>query len=272
MSGIVLKPRASLEARVDLTGITPDRLAGLSLSDIEHLAVPHGGRSVMLAELFFVEKAPDGVLVIELGDIRLDHVGAGMSAGEIIVDGPVGAWAGLAMSGGILRIAGDAGDFLGAELAGGRIELAGNAGAHAGAASSGSRRGLSGGVLRIAGSAGERAAMRQRGGLIVVLGDVGEGLATDMVAGTVCVHGAVGALMGRGMKRGTVLCREVPDLPAGFIDTGTHDLVALRLLARRVVELGEMIGQATIARRLVGDTLLGGQGEVLVPGGDGPVS
>ncbi|HEY9214022.1 MAG TPA: formylmethanofuran dehydrogenase subunit C, partial [Ancylobacter sp.] len=158
MSGIVLKPRASLEARVDMTGITPDRLAGLTLSDIEHLSVPHGGRSAMLVELFFVERAPDGVLVIAIGDTRLDHVGAGMTTGEIIVEGPVGAWAGLAMSGGILRIAGNAGDFVGAELSGGRIELAGNAGDHAGGASSGSRRGLSGGVLRIAGSVGARAA------------------------------------------------------------------------------------------------------------------
>jgi len=264
MSGIVLKPRAALEARVDLTGITPDKLAGLSLSDIEHLTVPHGGRSAALADLFFVTRAPDGVLVIEIGDTRLDHVGGGMSAGEIIVDGPVGAWAGLAMSGGILRIAGDAGDFVGAELSGGRIELAGNAGTHAGGASSGSRRGLSGGILSIAGSVGARAAARQRGGLIVVLGEAGEGLATDMIAGTACVHGAIGPLMGRGMKRGTVLCRTVPELPAGFVDTGTHDLIALRMLSRRVAELGAMIGAATSARRLVGDTLLGGQGEVLV--------
>jgi len=264
MSGIVLRPRATFEARVDLTGITPDNLAGLSLAEVEHLSVPHGGRAIALAELFFVERAPDSVLLIEIGDERLDHVGAGMTAGEIIVEGPVGAWAGLAMSGGVLRIAGDAGDFVGAELSGGRIELAGNAGSHAGAASSGSRRGMSGGLLRIAGSVGQRAAERQRGGLIVVFGNAGEGLATDMIAGTTCVHGTVAPRMGRGMKRGTVLCHKVPELPAGFVDTGTHDLIALRLLARRVAELGEMIGAATSARRIVGDTLLGGQGEVLV--------
>jgi len=264
MTGIVLKPRATLEARVDMTGITPDRLAGLSLADVEHLSVPHGGRAVALAELFFVERAPDSVLLVEIGDVRLDHLGAGMTAGEIIVEGPVGAWAGLAMSGGVMRIAGDAGDFVGAELSGGRIELAGNAGDHAGAASSGSRRGLSGGLLRIAGSVGARAGERQRGGLIVVFGDAGGGLSTDMIAGTICVHGKIGPHMGRGMKRGTVLCHKAPDLPAGFADTGTHDLIALRLLARRVAELGEMIGNATSARRLVGDLLLGGQGEVLV--------
>ncbi|QFR31765.1 formylmethanofuran dehydrogenase subunit C [Ancylobacter sp. TS-1] len=266
MSGVSLKPRAPLEARVDLSGITPAVICPLTLRELEHLPVPHGGRSVPLAELFFIEGAPEGVLLIEIGDARLDGVGAGMSEGELIVDGRVGAWAGRGMAGGVLRIAGDAGDFLGAEMSGGRIELAGHAGARAGAAGSGSRRGLSGGVLKIGGTAGPRAAERQRGGLIVIAGDAGDGLATDMIAGTVSVGGAIGPLAGRGMKRGTILAQARPELPAGFVDTGVHELVALRLLARRVPELKDMLGGWTHARRIVGDTLMGGQGEVLMPG------
>lgn len=265
MSGVSLKPRAPFQARVDFSGITPAVTCPLTLRELEHLPVPHGARSVKLAELFFIESAPEGVLLIEGGDERLDGVGAGMLEGELIVDGPVGAWAGRGMGGGVLRIAGDAGDFLGAELSGGRIELAGKAGAHAGGASSGSRRGMSGGVLKIGGSAGPRAAERQRGGLLLVAGDAGEGLATDMIAGTVSVGGAVGPLAGRGMKRGTIFLREVPVLPAGFVDTGAHELIALRLLARRVPELAEVLAGWTLARRIVGDTLLGGQGEVLAP-------
>ncbi|ADH88089.1 formylmethanofuran dehydrogenase subunit C [Ancylobacter novellus DSM 506] len=265
MSGVSLKPRATLEARVDLSGITPAVTCPLTLRELEGLSVPYGAKSVPLAELFFIEGAPEGVLLIEIGDSRLDGVGAGMLEGELIVDGVVGAWAGRGMGGGVLRIAGDAGDFLGAELSGGRIELAGNAGAHAGGATSGSRRGMSGGVLKIGGNAGPRAAERQRGGLIVIGGDAGEGLATDMIAGTASVGGTIGPLMGRGMKRGTVFTRTVPELPAGFVDTGEQELVALQLLARRVPELKAVIGQSTRARRLVGDTLLGGQGELLVP-------
>lgn len=263
MSGVSLKPRAPFEARVDLSGITPAVTCPLTLRELEHLGVPYGARSAKLAELFFIEGAPEGVLLIEIGDERLDGVGAGMLEGELIVDGRVGAWAGRGMGGGVLRIAGDAGDFLGAELSGGCIELAGTAGAHAGGASSGSRRGMSGGLLKIGGNAGPRAAARQRGGLITIAGDAGEGLATDMIAGTVSVGGAVGPLMGRGMKRGTVFVNEVPELPAGFVDSGTHELIALRLLARRVPELKDMLAGWTHARRLVGDTLMGGQGEVL---------
>lgn len=264
---ITLKPRAPFKARADLSGLTPAALAGLSVRDVERRTVPCGGRVLPLAELFFIENSgEDGPLVIEIGDERLDGIGAGLDAGEIIVDGPAGAFAGRSMSGGVLRIAGSAGDFLGAEMSGGRIELAGNAGAKAGAATSGSRRGMSGGVLRILGAAGPRLAERQRGGLIVIAGDAGEGLATDMIAGTVAVQGSIGPLTGRGMKRGTVLCRTAPELPAGFADTGRHDLVALRLIARRVPDLTALVDGATTARRLVGDTLMGGQGEVLVVG------
>ncbi|RTL97538.1 formylmethanofuran dehydrogenase subunit C [Ancylobacter aquaticus] len=263
MTGVSLKPRAPFEARVDLSSLTPEVTGPLSLRELEHREVPCGGRSVKLAELFFVEGAPDGVLLVELGDVRLDGVGAGMTKGELIVDGTVGAHAGRGMSGGMLRIGGDAGDFLGSEMSGGRIELAGNAGSHAGAAGSGARRGLSGGVLRIGGHAGPHAAERQRGGLITIAGDAGEGLATGMIAGTVSVGGTIGPLAGRGMKRGTIFVNTVPELPAGFIDTGTHELVALRLIARRVPELSALLGGWTRARRIVGDTLIGGQGEVL---------
>ncbi len=263
MSGVSLKPRAPFEARVDLSGLTPEITCPLPLRELEHVDVPCGGRSVKLAELFFIEGAPDGVLLIEIGDVRLDGVGAGMTTGELIVDGNVGAFAGRGMSGGVLRIAGEAGDFLGTEMSGGRIELAGNAGSHAGAAGSGSRRGLCGGVLGIGGNAGPRAAERQRGGLITIAGHAGEGLATDMIAGTVSVGGGIGPLMGRGMKRGTIFVDAVPELPAGFVDTGAHELVALRLLARRVPELAARLEGWTRARRLVGDTLIGGQGEVL---------
>lgn len=268
MSGICLKPRAPFDVRVDLAGLTPASLSPLSLREVERLPVAFGTHRVSLADIFFVEGAPDGLLLIEIGDPRLDGIGAGMDAGEIIVDGMVGAWAGRGMSGGVLRISGDAGDYLGAELSGGRIKLAGHSGTHAGAASSGARRGMSGGVLWIGGNAGARAAERQRGGLMLIGGDVGEGLASDMIAGTVSVSGHIGPMAGRGMKRGTVLAGSVPQLPAGFVDTGIHDLVAIPLMARRVPDLAPVLGEWKLVRRFVGDTLMGGQGEVLVPVGD----
>ncbi|MCB4768079.1 formylmethanofuran dehydrogenase subunit C [Ancylobacter sp. Lp-2] len=261
---VVLRLKAPLAARLDLEGVTPAALAGKALAEVEALALPHGGRSVPLGELFAVRAGGEGRLVIEGGDARLDGVGAGLSAGEIVVEGDVGAHAGRGLAGGLLRISGDAGDELAAGMTGGRIEVAGNAGARVGAAPSGARRGMAGGVVAIRGSAGIRAGERQRGGLIFVGGDVGDEAATDMIAGTLAVAGRFGAGTGRGMKRGTLLARTAPELPEGFADTGTHDLVALRLMARRVPDLAALIGAAVTARRLVGDRLQGGLGEVLV--------
>ncbi len=74
MSGVSLKPRAAFEARVDLSGITPAVTCPLTLLELERLPVPYGGKSVKLAELFFIEGAPEGVLLIEIGDVRLDGV------------------------------------------------------------------------------------------------------------------------------------------------------------------------------------------------------
>ena len=261
---VVLRLKTPLAARLDLGGLTPSTLAGMAPGEVEAIELPYGGRLVALGELFAVRAGGEGRLVIEAGDARLDGVGAGMDAGEIVVEGAVGAHAGRGMAGGLLRIAGDAGDELAAGMTGGRIELGGHAGARLGAAPSGARRGMAGGVVVIRGNAGARAGERQRGGLILVEGAVGAEAATDMIAGTLVVAGGFGAGAGRGMKRGTLIVRAVPALAEGFADTGTHDLVALRLMARRVPDLAALIGTAVQARRLVGDRLQGGLGEVLV--------
>ncbi|MBS7544908.1 formylmethanofuran dehydrogenase subunit C [Ancylobacter oerskovii] len=261
---VVLRLKAPLAARLDLEGLTPAALAGKAPAEVEAIALPHGGRSVALGELFAIRAGTEGRLVLEGGDARLDGVGAGLAAGEILVEGDVGAHAGRGMAGGVLRIGGHAGDELAAGLTGGRIEIDGNAGARAGAAPSGARRGMAGGVVLIRGHAGERAGERQRGGLILIEGDAGAEAATDMIAGTLAVGGRFAPGAGRGMKRGTLIARATPDLAEGFADTGTHDLVALRLIARRVPDLAGLIAAAVRARRLVGDRLQGGLGEVLV--------
>lgn len=261
---ITLRLKTPLAARLDVSGLTPATLAGLSAGQIAARTLPYGGRAVPLGDVFHVTGDAGERLVIEGGDARLDGVGSGLDAGEIRVEGTVGAHAGRAMSGGLLTIAGNAGDGLAGGMSGGRIVVDGDVGAHLGAAPSGARRGMEGGTVVVRGSAGARAGERQRGGLIVIAGNAGEGLATDMIAGTLAVAGRIGAGAGRGMKRGTVLVRAMPDLPEGFADTGTHELVALRLMARRIPDLAGLIGAASHARRLVGDRMQAGTGEFLV--------
>lgn len=266
ISGYRLALKVAPVARVDMAGITPDRLAGLDAGAVARLTVFVGARAVALGDVFALSGGPSGTLILE-GHPRLDNVGAGMAGGRLVVEGPVGALAGAGMSEGHLTIRGDAGDDLGAGLGGGRIDLAGHAGARLAAALPGERRGMTGGVVRVAGTAGPLAAERMRGGLVLIGGSAGTGLAQRMIAGTVAVKGALGPEAGVGMKRGTLVLDQPPELlSAGFGDAGEHDLVFLSLLARRMPEVAGLFGGALTgrARRLVGDQLVGGQGEMLV--------
>lgn len=266
MSGYRLKLRAPLEARLDFSGITPATLAGLDAAAVARREVFLGNRRVALGELFEVTASASEALVVD-GDARLDFVGADLATGEIRVEGPVGALAGARMAGGLLVVEGDAGEGLASGLTGGRIEVAGAAGRRVGAALPGERLGMRGGVVRIAGSVGENLGERLRGGLILVGGDAGAGAATDLVAGTLAVAGRLGADAGRGMRRGSVLLAQAPEgLAPGFVDTGSHDLVALALLARRLPELAALFGGRLTgrARRFAGNRLAGGEGEMLL--------
>jgi formylmethanofuran dehydrogenase subunit C len=69
------------------------------------------------------------------------------------------------------------------------------------------------------------------------------------------------------MRRGSLLLAQAPETPApGFVDTGSHDFIALLLLARRVPELAALFGGGLSgrARRLAGNRLAGGEGEILL--------
>jgi formylmethanofuran dehydrogenase subunit C len=259
VTGLVLTPRGEFEARVDMTGVLP------GADDLSKVKIGYGGQSVAVGELFALSGAAGGRLTIEGGGARLDRVGAGLSDGEIVVKGDVGASLGLRMTGGTLVVKGSAGDFAGSEMSAGKIVVAGDVGARLGAAGDGSKRGMSGGVIVVAGSAGPRAGERLRGGVVLVEGGVGEGAASDMIAGTLAVTGSLGPNAGRGMKRGTLFLRSEKGLAAGFQDAGEHDLVMLRVLVRRSQELAAFLGKdAAKARRYAGDLNIGGKGEALI--------
>ncbi|WP_020178606.1 formylmethanofuran dehydrogenase subunit C [Methylopila sp. M107] len=261
MTGLVLTPRQDFEARVDLTGALP------SAKDLAKLKVGYGVSRVELGELFSVSGAPNGRLTIEGGSGALDRVGAGLAEGEIVVDGDVGSGLGLRMTGGAISVKGSAGDYAASELSGGKIAIVGDVGARLGAAGDGSKRGMSGGAVVVGGSAGARAGERLRGGVVVIKGDAGDGAGTSMIAGTLAVLGKLGRNAGRGMKRGTLFATSSDGLSAGFADAGPHDLVFLRVLARRSPELAAFLGDGDkpiSARRFAGDLTIGGKGEALI--------
>src|SRR5579859_8009190 len=134
---------------LELDGVTPERVAGLSPYDVAKLPVQHGNRSDALGEFFDVIPDPDRLADLHFaGDTRnVKSIGRGMATGRIFAEGPVGMHAGAEMRGGSLVLDDDAGGWLGAEMRGGTIEVRGHAGDQVGAAYRGSRRGMTGGRI-----------------------------------------------------------------------------------------------------------------------------
>lgn len=250
MSGrVTLSLRAPLEALLDLEGLTPDRLAGLSAPQIARLPVLYGSRTVALGDLFQVRGERSAQLRIE-GDLsRAVRVGAGMQAGELVVDGSVGDEAGLAMAGGLLRVEG-------------------RAGARLGGAAPGASKGTTGGEIIVAGAAGERAGERLRRGLIVVAGDAGQEAGREMLAGTLVVTGRTGPHAGRGSRRGSIIALGGIDIPPTYRYACTFEPGYVRVLMTHLRRRhGLPMSEAALVgryRRYCGDLGVPGRGEILV--------
>src|SRR5688572_15541801 len=125
---------------VDWRGVTPESCREKSLAEMQRTIVRRGNCEVELGDLFRITGSHADMRWDLEGDFSaVHHLGAGMTAGEIVVKGSVGRHAGAAMRGGRLEIHGDAGDHLGGEMRGGVIRVRGNAANHVGAAYPGSR-------------------------------------------------------------------------------------------------------------------------------------
>ncbi|QDU19978.1 formylmethanofuran dehydrogenase subunit C [Urbifossiella limnaea] len=269
---LLLTRRAPSPIPLEVEGIVPEKLAGLSRLEAARLPVYHGNRTEPLGEWFDVAgDAADGVVRFAGDTATVKHVGAGMTTGRVEVEGGVGMHAGAGMRGGSLTIHGDAGDWLGAEMKGGRIAVFGSAGSQVGAAYRGSRRGMTGGEIHVRGSAGDEVGLLMRRGLVAVGGACGQFAGASMIAGSVFVFGAVGGRAGAGMKRGTVFAGGgVVNLPPSFREACDYAPTFLPVYARHVARVGVIpVGRAAARVRCWrGDLLHGGTGEVLV--GDGP--
>jgi formylmethanofuran dehydrogenase subunit C len=191
---------------VDLAGIIPERLAGLSAGDVAQLPIRADKREQPLGEFFAVQgRCEDGRVVLqgELG--RVHRVAAGMTAGDMLVDGDTGRHAGEAMTGGRLTVKGSAGDWLACGLRGGVVHVAGDAGDNAACSLPQASHGVDGGTVLIEGSAGRLVGSRMRRGIVAVGGDCGEAAGFELRAGTVVVGGQLGPRAGAAMQRGSIV-------------------------------------------------------------------
>lgn len=271
MSGVRLTLKAPPRQRIDLSPLTPERLAGMRAKDIAAIALQVGNRREPLGSLFAVSalKGLDDLLEIDGACERLDGIGRGMTAGRIVVRGDAGAYVAAGLRGGSVDVEGSAGPFAGAAMRGGMLRIGGDAGDFLAASIPGERKGMLGGVVAVSGNAGIRAGDRMRRGMVLIGGDAGACCGARVIAGTVAVGGRAGELPGFGMKRGSLILFAEPEgiLPT-FADSGVHDFGFLGLMAGYWRSLGGVLadraGGLRRARRFTGDAANGGKGEILI--------
>ncbi|TIS56616.1 MAG: formylmethanofuran dehydrogenase subunit C [Mesorhizobium sp.] len=254
--------------RVDLSPLTPERLAGVERRDIEKIQIGTSKHGSKVGDIFRVAGSDRLDIVFEGGSARLDKVAEGMRDGSVRVVGSTGAQAGRTMRGGKLTIEGNAGPHAGSGMRGGRLEITGNAGDHLGAPLAGELAGMSGGLLIVRGRAGTFAADRMRRGLIAVLKGSGDHAGSRMIAGTLVVAGGAGEMPGYLMRRGSILLDRAPkSLSPSFVECGAPDSVFATIIDRYLIAEGilkrPLLGKAP--HRYGGDNAVLGMGEVLFP-------
>src|SRR5690606_39842098 len=93
-------PDVPLEAEL----LSPDRMNGMNESAIAGIRVMHGNQPSAVGDFFKVSGKPNGEIHLE-GDLsRIKHLGNGMSTGQMIIHGNVGAHLGAGMTGGEIII------------------------------------------------------------------------------------------------------------------------------------------------------------------------
>jgi formylmethanofuran dehydrogenase subunit C len=252
---------------LETEGLSPDRLATCSRSEVEALTVWHGNEGAQLGDFFAVSGSAGEELRLE-GDLRrVKFLGAGMTAGRLTVVGDVGMHTGAGMRGGELAVAGAVGDFAGVGMRGGRLVVEGSAGHHLGGNQPGERAGMRGGEILVYGNAGQQVGAGLRRGLIAVAGRVGDAAGLRMLAGTIVALGGVGARPGAAMRRGTIVAMSQVTLLPTFGFACSYRPPFLRLYLRHLRALGLPLTDEQIEGRYArwcGDGLELRRGEILM--------
>ncbi|MDE1179176.1 formylmethanofuran dehydrogenase subunit C [Paraburkholderia sp.] len=272
MSALTLTVRHTPGFRVDAARLQPAALAALDLASVDRILLPAGNEICALADIFDVSRDDSAVPALTIdGDVRwLDHIGAQLAEGSIVVRGSCGDYCGFQMSGGTLDVTGNAGRFTGCEMRGGRLTVRGASGDFVAGALPGNMEGMTGGTLTVHGNVGARLGDRMRRGLVLVGGDAGECAASRVVAGTIGIAGRVGPNYGYGMRRGSVLLLQPPDeIPVSFAEGGRGFGVFWSLLLRSFsAEIAPFsaLRRDLLPRRLAGDLAVDGRGELFIVG------
>jgi formylmethanofuran dehydrogenase subunit C len=267
MPGYVLSWKHEPPGIIDAGVLRPDVLGELPLEQLRQQPILAGRVRYPLAELFNITGESGETLTVP-GSERFFHLGQGMKAGTLIVDGPAGDLAGMEMTGGTLMIAGPAGASLGASMLGGRILVRGDTGPETGGPSPNWTEGMTGGEIFVAGRAGPHCGLRMRAGLIATHA-VEDFAGYHMLAGTILVRQGPLHHAGVSLRRGTLITLD-PQAAASWLPYYQPDCVyepvflkvLLGYLQRKGFDIpaGARHGRYQLYS---GDRLVLGKGEIL---------
>ncbi len=250
---------------LEVENIRPDTMLDKSLDEIQKEKIFHGKEEIEFGEFFRISGKSDGTHQWN-GDFSGVHwIGAGLTDGEILIDGNAGRHLGSEMSGGEIKVSGNVSDWVGAEMVNGRIMVEGDAGHLIGAAYRGSPKGMTGGSILIRGKTGNEVGHTMRRGLIAV-GSVGDLAGFNMLAGSILVFGEAGIRHGAGMHRGTIafLGDHAPDLLPTFKYACRQNFNIINIANQffKRSEYGKTFPE--LVDLYHGDFLEGGRGEIMV--------
>lgn len=264
---LVLTLKAQPPQRLDLSPLVPNLLGGKSAREIPDINLGTTKEPAKVGDIFRVRSGSVEEIRFEGGSERFDNLGAGSTAGRILLDGDAGANVGRKLAGGQVVVTGHVGPYAGSGLESGRLEIKGDAGDFLAAPREGELHGMSGGLLIVRGTVGERAGDRLRRGVVIIEGDAGDWLASRLIAGTLIVLGAVGMNPGYLMKRGTVALADPPEMPSNFVDCGNYHTAFAAVMGRALKAESAGVERffRSPLRRFAGDMSVLGKGEIFVP-------
>jgi formylmethanofuran dehydrogenase subunit C len=265
-------PDIPVEAEV----ICPDRVFGKTLEEVKQLKVYVGNRTHGLADFFEVEgevaaATADQMIVVDGSVPTVKYIGAGMTAGSILVKGCAGMHTGSQMSGGELVVEENTRDWAGAEMKGGLLRIGSDSRNQTGAAYRGSSEGMTGGCIVVEGDAGTEAGVFMRRGMMVVKGGVGPFAGAHMNGGEMFVFGRASRRLGAEAKGngGFIACLgEVEEILPTYVYDTTYTPAFMRLYMRQLRDELGIEGAAKYIdapfRRYRGDLAVGGNAEILI--------
>ena len=270
MRGMIFTLRVKPQQPLDLSMLTPDRLATAgSLREIARIKLYVNGATARLDDVFSISGDDPEDIELRRTTGWATRIGAQMTRGRIRVNAQGGSHLGEGMRGGLIRVAGDCGDWLGCNMVNGRIEVNGNAGDYIGAGTRDSRHGMANGVLTVWGNAGHRSGMEMRRGIILIGGNAGDFSGAGMLAGSLLILGKCGRLPGYGMRRGSIMLGCKPEyMGSTMAPCGLLKMEYLRLFFKQLSLMGKryrfLRNLGPEAYLYNGDTANQGKGELMV--------